>query len=831
MIKRFFYISILIIIIFSSKAYVQTTQDVIGARPAGMGEAFVGVADDGNALYWNPAGMAFLNHHEITSMYTDLYGIGVNNSYLAYTYPITDRFALGFDWSSLSFQDFELEYNLNKFNFGASYKVLGKLGIGGHLRYMNTSTSFDNQSLGKGNGLTADIGALFKVLPNLSAGAVLRNISKGYITYDNGSKALLEDREVRVGIGYKPFKELLLATDIGDRLHLGGEYIYKEILLLRMGVQRDLQGERETIYSFGAGIRYGPLHFDYSLTDYPHLNSTTRISLSASFNFGFKAIKVKNIELATGSALFPSLWHRYTNKAFLEFDLENRGDEPVECSWEVVLEDMVDAPTIGKDVLRPKEIKNVKVVGSFSKLFYLNPSDQTKKISIKTTYRSGRKDIESVNEKQIFVYSKGAIDWNEDKNWVAAFINPRDAYLRGLATSLIQEWRDQSHGSQILSNISQAMLIFNALRANGLKYLPDANNPYYEIQNKPSAVDDIQYPADLLATRAGDCDDLTVLFSSMLESIGISTIIIDVPEHLYLMFDTEVPWVQRIALLLPDDLIVKYKGRCYIPIEVTSIDKGFMRAWDVGASSYHRWEAMNELSLIDLQYAWQNYPPIPVETPKQDFGWSTKEFASLMLQDWSEFDRVTDKFQNENYYDPIKIQLSSSDELNRIAVLAVKENNLNRARVVLERAYELYPADIDVINNLANIYALEGDFESAEKLYFSIGDTAYFAENVVTNLVVAKSLSINPDLVSERESLIEWLNDLQEMYSNVDVDSVRLENIIGCIINSNIDDRLEIALCLKKAIEVVKAGYELSEKGHIVNEHFPRAMRAFNWYY
>ena len=69
------------------------------------------------------------------------------------------------------------------------------------------------------------------------------------------------------------------------------------------------------------------------------------------------------------------------------------------------------------------------------------------------------------------------------------------------------------------------------------------------------------------------------------------------------------------------------------------------------------------------------------------------------------------------------------------------------------------------------------------------------------------------------------------MYSNVDVDSVRLENIIGCIINSNIDDRLEIALCLKKAIEVVKAGYELSEKGDIVNEHFPRAMRAFNWYY
>jgi len=30
-----------------------------GARAAGMGEAFVGLADDATAVYWNPAGLAF----------------------------------------------------------------------------------------------------------------------------------------------------------------------------------------------------------------------------------------------------------------------------------------------------------------------------------------------------------------------------------------------------------------------------------------------------------------------------------------------------------------------------------------------------------------------------------------------------------------------------------------------------------------------------------------------------------------------------------------------------------------------------------------------------
>ena len=30
-------------------------QPGMGARPAGMGNAFVGLADDGNAAIWNPA--------------------------------------------------------------------------------------------------------------------------------------------------------------------------------------------------------------------------------------------------------------------------------------------------------------------------------------------------------------------------------------------------------------------------------------------------------------------------------------------------------------------------------------------------------------------------------------------------------------------------------------------------------------------------------------------------------------------------------------------------------------------------------------------------------
>ena len=36
-----------------------------GGRPAGMGDAFVSVADDAVACWWNPAGLAFLENLDV----------------------------------------------------------------------------------------------------------------------------------------------------------------------------------------------------------------------------------------------------------------------------------------------------------------------------------------------------------------------------------------------------------------------------------------------------------------------------------------------------------------------------------------------------------------------------------------------------------------------------------------------------------------------------------------------------------------------------------------------------------------------------------------------
>jgi hypothetical protein len=84
------------------------------------------------------------------------------------------------------------------------------------------------------------------------------------------------------------------------------------------------------------------------------------------------------------------------------------------------------------------------------------------------------------------------------------------------------------------------MVLFEALNAHGIHYAADASSPYSQVRGDRSAVDHIQYPAELLDSRMGDCDDCTVLYCSLLENLNIATALIDHPDHILMMFDTGI---------------------------------------------------------------------------------------------------------------------------------------------------------------------------------------------------------------------------------------------------------------------------------------------------
>ncbi len=77
----------------------------IGARGMAMGEAYVSIANDGSAFYWNPAGASSLVRTEVSGMYASLFKGLVKHSHVGFTRPLYGAGAISVNWVRLSVPD------------------------------------------------------------------------------------------------------------------------------------------------------------------------------------------------------------------------------------------------------------------------------------------------------------------------------------------------------------------------------------------------------------------------------------------------------------------------------------------------------------------------------------------------------------------------------------------------------------------------------------------------------------------------------------------------------------------------------------------------------
>ncbi|MDZ7346886.1 MAG: hypothetical protein ONA69_08860, partial [candidate division KSB1 bacterium] len=90
----------------------------VGGRAMGMGQAFVGLADDANAVYWNPAGLIAAPRAQFTSMYANLY-LDSRYNFIGLVLPRQIKhFALGFGWVNWGMSGFEQRSATNNILLG-----------------------------------------------------------------------------------------------------------------------------------------------------------------------------------------------------------------------------------------------------------------------------------------------------------------------------------------------------------------------------------------------------------------------------------------------------------------------------------------------------------------------------------------------------------------------------------------------------------------------------------------------------------------------------------------------------------------------------------------
>lgn len=213
---------LLIIIICSPAALFSAFQDInIGVRPAGMGGAFVALADDINALYSNVAGLALIDDRtEINTMYGQPY-VGLSNDILvSQSFGCASNFIFGTLGLSLT----NLKSNLyqecsvgiacaiplglfSDFSLGATVKGIGK-------KYTeNEYTLLDPVfvNLNPLYGFTADVGFLYHVEEGIGFGISAENISQPDIHLQEPDIVPLK---AKIGIAYRAEEKGTGAIDI-----------------------------------------------------------------------------------------------------------------------------------------------------------------------------------------------------------------------------------------------------------------------------------------------------------------------------------------------------------------------------------------------------------------------------------------------------------------------------------------------------------------------------------------------------------------------------------------------------------------------------------------
>ncbi len=264
----------------------------VSVRGAGMGGAYVALAERGGAPYHNPARMGFAEERNAGMSYADLSGLGlVRNVYLDYSQPDQGYGASGLYWNWRGAEvegplgEGELGYAENTIAYALGKRLGEYVAVGFAVKGYFISTDIDNAG-GKGGGL--DLALFARPDPFSTVGLVVRN-AFSRVAWDTGTDQTLP-LEVELGGSYefldglRGVLELRFEKDSYSSLILGGEYaLLPETVDLRAGVQRRFD---RTSPAFGLGFRHDSFRVDYAADiDAGHagLGTTHRLGLSLDF--------------------------------------------------------------------------------------------------------------------------------------------------------------------------------------------------------------------------------------------------------------------------------------------------------------------------------------------------------------------------------------------------------------------------------------------------------------------------------------------------------------------------------------------------------------------
>ena len=293
----------------SSEAVVNIQSVGAGARAQALGNSYVAVADDADAIFENPAGLGQLENKSLAYTNVSLFFGGIEGDDLgqhvfSYAQPLGSKLGLGLGYERIGSElmsengaFLSLSYKLSKaFNLGLSAKYLF-WSVGDIPADNGRNDPLSNSSAGN---VGVDLGLMWQTpFKGANFGLMLKNLNQpnvasGTVAGDADAGKLPMD--VHLGVAYQLNAQSLVSVQFvrsdlsGDssdnRLLVGGETQLAGDLLLRAGGSKIFEEDATGDLNAGLGYKWNKLLFDYAYhipLDLTETNGAHRFSFAYDF--------------------------------------------------------------------------------------------------------------------------------------------------------------------------------------------------------------------------------------------------------------------------------------------------------------------------------------------------------------------------------------------------------------------------------------------------------------------------------------------------------------------------------------------------------------------
>ena len=571
--------------------------------------------------------------------------IDANYFYLRYTPGYVQDFIVNSGIKLLLSDSLKFNSSLNTkihlaeiFGFGYSYRFSEKFSAGFSLRYfeqqfkedqpepiftdtanyISTKTTVTNDNFWRG-----DIGFAYQPFDFLSLSLSSQNLllsEKSFSEEVVNKYSLKNDKGAALSVNYFPLDKLKINYSVETNGSMIGG-ISSSVKLLGFDFNFGISAFHDRYqFPFIAGIQpfigFSSHLFNISISGIKYMKdrlkplplseltsngihnlmnnqySFDRFNLSVSIALSFVPEKnVRFVDLEIKEQIFPTMEDKYLETPVAIARVVNLTDKPVSVKPALFIHSVND-----ELVYSPE--KNIK-------------AHDTAEVKYFTTIHTKRPIVKSeIAEADFYLFSTNSdpddmiqkpLLVNDINSWDGAVAHLRYFVQRDYDFSAAYSKNILARYKVTIDSASTELKIFQKVK---ILFNEFVKNMTY-VSDPRADVEHVQFPNETIKLKGGDCDDLSVCFSSILESIGIETAFVDYKNpdgvsHVNLLINTELNPGQSGLITNNDKKFFVRKNsngvdQIWIPLETTSLNN-FETAWSVASDKFET-DALDNLGL------------------------------------------------------------------------------------------------------------------------------------------------------------------------------------------------------------------------------------------